>query len=105
MKVAFQLYLLKIYDKFKRYPREVDRILTNLPASAEAQALLATPFPSDFLPGARSAVETCLRIQPSEKVTLINDQMTAAIATSSWARDAASGAVTWSVMSVTFSDG
>jgi len=82
MKVAFQLYLLKIYDKFKRYPREVDRILTNLPASAEAQALLATPFPSDFLPGARSAVETCLRIQPSEKVTLITDQVTAPIAAS-----------------------
>ena len=71
-----------IYDKFKRYPREVDRILTNLPASAEAQALLATPFPSDFLPGARSAVETCLRIQPSEKVTLITDQVTAPIAAS-----------------------
>ncbi len=82
MKVAFRLYLLAIYDKFKRYPREVDRILTNLPATAEAQALLATPFPSEFVPGARSAVETCLRIQPSEKVTLITDQATAPIAAS-----------------------
>jgi aminopeptidase len=45
-----------------------------------AQAILATPFPAEFAVGARSAVETCLRIQPEEKVTLITDQATASIA-------------------------
>src|ERR1700744_2436607 len=54
----------------------------NPPVSAEAQALLATPFPPDFVPGAQSAVGTCLRIQPSEKVTLITDHATASIAAS-----------------------
>src|SRR6201987_1889325 len=39
-------------------------------------------FPAEFTPGARSAVNTCLRIQPSEKVTLITDQATAPIAAS-----------------------
>ncbi len=45
-------------------------------------ALLETPFPADFTPGARNAVTTCLRIQPSEKVTVITDQKTAPIAAS-----------------------
>ena len=54
----------------------------SIPATPEAQALLATPFPPDFLPGAHSAVATCLRIQPTEKVTLITDQATAPIAAS-----------------------
>src|ERR1700756_2521899 len=39
-------------------------------------------FPAEFTPGARSAVNTCLRIQPSEKVTLITDEATAPIAAS-----------------------
>ena len=64
------------------------------PASAEAQALLATSFPADFLPGARSAVDTCLRIQPSEKVTLITDQATAPIA-ASLARELAANGCRW----------
>jgi aminopeptidase len=63
----------------------------NPSASAEAQALLATPFPPDFLPGAHSAVDTCLRIQPSEKVTLITDQATAPIAASLAQQLAANG--------------
>ena len=46
------------------------------------QFLLALPYPSDFTQGARSAVTTCLRIQPSEKVTLITDRVTQAIAAS-----------------------
>ena len=46
----------------------------------QAQTILDTPFPVEFAAGARSAVETCLRIQPEEKVTLITDQATAAIA-------------------------
>src|SRR5277367_7907 len=45
-----------------------------------AQAILATPFPAEFAAGAHSAVNTCLRIQPEEKVTLITDQATASIA-------------------------
>ena len=42
--------------------------------------LLALPFPAEFIPGARSAVFTCLRIQPTEKVTLITDSVTEPIA-------------------------
>jgi leucyl aminopeptidase (aminopeptidase T) len=46
-----------------------------------ASQLLSLPYPADFIPGARSAVTTCLRIQPSEKVTLIADWQTKPIAT------------------------
>ncbi len=44
--------------------------------------LLDLTFPAEFTPGARSAVQTCLRIQPHEKVTLITDDATAPIAAS-----------------------
>jgi leucyl aminopeptidase (aminopeptidase T) len=44
--------------------------------------LLDVAFPAEFTPGARSAVNTCLRIQPREKVTLITDQTTIEIAAS-----------------------
>jgi len=47
-----------------------------------ADYLLAIPYPADFAPGARSAVTTCLRIEPSEKVTLIADRATECIAAS-----------------------
>jgi aminopeptidase len=47
-----------------------------------ASHLLALPFPTEFTPGARSAVFTCLRIQPDEKVTLITDRVTESIAAS-----------------------
>ncbi len=93
-KAALLLFLAQIYSKFKRYICEVDRTLTEIATSAETQALLATPFPPDFLPGARSAVETCLRIQPSEKVTLITDQATAEIA-ASLARALAANGCRW----------
>jgi aminopeptidase len=46
----------------------------------QAQALLDTPFPEEFAPGAHAAVFTCLRIEPSEKVTLITDRETTPIA-------------------------
>ena len=36
--------------------------------------LRAVSFPVDFAPGARNAVETCLRVQSAEKVTLIADR-------------------------------
>ncbi len=42
--------------------------------------LLRTDFPSDLSPGARAAINTCLRVQPSEKVTLIADHSTLQIA-------------------------
>lgn len=49
---------------------------------SQVQSLLAAGFPSDFTPGARAAVHTCLRVQPSEKVTLITDRSTTEIAAS-----------------------
>ncbi len=44
--------------------------------------LLHSSFPAEFTPGALSAVTTCLRIDPSEKVTLITDSLTKPIAAS-----------------------
>jgi aminopeptidase len=38
------------------------------------------PFDSEFTPGARNAVNVCLRIQPSESVCLITDEATLEIA-------------------------
>ena len=48
----------------------------------EANILRTTPFPAEFSPGAHNAVTTCLRIQPSEKVTLITDEACLTIAAS-----------------------
>jgi leucyl aminopeptidase (aminopeptidase T) len=45
-----------------------------------AARLLSIPYPAEFAPGARSAVTTCLRIAPEEKVTLIADRVTEPIA-------------------------
>jgi len=45
-----------------------------------ATHLLSIDYPSEFDPGARSAVFTCLRIDPAEKVTLITDRVTEPIA-------------------------
>jgi aminopeptidase len=53
--------------------------------------LLALPYPSELAPGARSAVTTCLRISPSEKVTLITDRATEAIGAALAAELAANG--------------
>src|SRR6202012_4112369 len=44
--------------------------------------LRSVAFPEEFRAGARNAVITCLRIQPSEKVTLITDEATREIAAS-----------------------
>jgi len=44
------------------------------------ERLLDIPFDAELSPGARNAVRTCLRIQPSEKVTLITDDVTKDIA-------------------------
>jgi leucyl aminopeptidase (aminopeptidase T) len=48
-------------------------------------------FPEEFREGARNAVRTCLKIQPSEKVTLITDEATKEIAASVAAELAAVG--------------
>jgi leucyl aminopeptidase (aminopeptidase T) len=51
-----------------------------LKTNETAARLLAMDYPAEFAPGARSAVTTCLRIDPSEKVTLIIDRATETIA-------------------------
>jgi aminopeptidase len=48
--------------------------------TATASHLLSQAYPADFISGAHSAVFTCLRIQPDEKVTLITDRVTEPIA-------------------------
>ena len=40
------------------------------------------PFDSELTPGARNAVQVCLRVQPSEKVTVITDEASLEIAAS-----------------------
>jgi aminopeptidase len=57
----------------------------------QAQALLDTPFPEEFAPGAHAAVFTCLRIEPSERVTLITDRETTPIAAALAAELSANG--------------
>jgi len=42
--------------------------------------LNSIPFDSELTPGARNAVRVCLRIQPSEKVTVITDETSLEIA-------------------------
>lgn len=56
-----------------------------------ASQLLSTSFPTEFTPGARAAVTTCLRIDPAEKVTLIADRSTEPIAASLAAQLAENG--------------
>jgi leucyl aminopeptidase (aminopeptidase T) len=53
---------------------------TKTPATETKAQLLSFAYPADFKPGAISAVTTCLRIEPSEKVTLITDRVTEPIA-------------------------
>jgi leucyl aminopeptidase (aminopeptidase T) len=50
--------------------------------NATARRLLSLAYPEEFAQGAHSAVATCLRIDPQEKVTLITDRTTEAIAVS-----------------------
>jgi len=56
-----------------------------------AAHLLSLDYPAEFIPGARSAVSTCLRIDPAEKVTLITDRTTEPIAAALAAQLAARG--------------
>ncbi|MBI3403910.1 MAG: aminopeptidase [Acidobacteria bacterium] len=46
------------------------------------QPLHAIPFDSELSPGAHNAVHVCLRVQPTEKVTLITDEESKEIAAS-----------------------
>src|SRR5258708_34568498 len=55
----------------------------NLPISQVSRPLSTLPFDPEYTPGARNAVNVCLRIQPSEKVTIITDEVTREIAASS----------------------
>src|ERR1700743_2230924 len=57
----------------------------------QAQALLDTPFPQEFIPGAHAAVFPCLHIEPQEKITLIADRETAPIAAAIASELAANG--------------
>ncbi len=53
-----------------------------LSRTPQNEILRSTKFPAEFIAGARNAVTTCLRIQPSEKVTLITDERCLTIAAS-----------------------
>jgi len=52
------------------------------PLSPLKQELNQLPFDPEYTPGARNAVNVCLRIQPQEKVTVITDDATKEIAAS-----------------------
>ncbi len=54
----------------------------NVPASQANRELSTLSFDPELTPGARNAVNVCLRIQPSEKVTVITDEATKEIAAS-----------------------
>ncbi|MGA9811266.1 MAG: aminopeptidase [Terriglobales bacterium] len=54
----------------------------NVPASETGRELSTLPFDPELTPGARNAVNVCLRIQPEEKVTVITDDATREIAAS-----------------------
>ena len=54
----------------------------NFPVSQTNRQLNTLPFDPQLTPGARNAVSVCLRIQPSEKVTVITDEATREIAAS-----------------------
>jgi aminopeptidase len=53
--------------------------------------LLSVAYPAELMPGALSAITTCLRINPVEKVTLITDRATEAIGAALAAQLAQSG--------------
>jgi aminopeptidase len=54
----------------------------NFPASQTNRELSTLSFDPELTPGARNAVNVCLRIQPSEKVTVITDEAPREIAAS-----------------------
>ena len=54
----------------------------NVPTSQAQQQLSTLAFDAELTPGARNAVNVCLRIQPAEQVTVITDEATKEIAAS-----------------------
>jgi len=54
----------------------------NVPVDHANRQLNSLSFDPELTPGARNAVNVCLRIQPSEKVTVITDEVTKEIAAS-----------------------
>ncbi len=54
----------------------------SVPVSEANRKLSTIPFDPELTPGARNAVEVCLRVQPGEKVTVITDEATKEIAAS-----------------------
>jgi aminopeptidase len=54
----------------------------NVPVSQANRQLSTLAFDPELTPGARNAVNVCLRIQPGEKVTVITDEATREIAAS-----------------------
>jgi len=54
----------------------------NVPISQAQRQLHTLAFDPELTPGARNAVTVCLRIQPSEKVTVVTDDATKEIAAS-----------------------
>jgi aminopeptidase len=54
----------------------------NVPISQAQQQLSTLAFDPELTPGARNAVNVCLRIQPTEQVTVITDEATKEIAAS-----------------------
>jgi len=54
----------------------------SVPVSTANRKLNTIPFDPELTPGARNAVEVCLRVQPGEKVTVITDEATKEIAAS-----------------------
>jgi leucyl aminopeptidase (aminopeptidase T) len=54
----------------------------NSPATQASRHLNRLPFDPELTPGARNAIEVCLRIKASEKVTVITDETTKEIAAS-----------------------
>src|ERR1700735_162161 len=54
----------------------------NVPVSEANRKFNTIPFDPELTPGARNAVNVCLRVQPAEKVTVITDEATKDIAAS-----------------------
>src|SRR5579863_9489646 len=54
----------------------------SVPVSQTNRQFNTIPFDPELTPGARNAVRVCLRVQPSEKVTVITDEATKEIAVS-----------------------
>src|SRR5271156_1781327 len=54
----------------------------SVPVSTANRKFNTIPFDPELTPGARNAVKVCLRVQPSEKVTVITDEATKEIAAS-----------------------